>query len=73
MGQWTALEHPNIASFLGLSYEAPFPAALVLPYYSNGNAHDYLKRVRATESPIVVHTTVLHLVRTVFLFNVVTG
>jgi serine/threonine protein kinase len=41
---WCAPEHPNIANFLGLSYDDPFPAAIILPYYSNGNSLDFVKR-----------------------------
>jgi len=41
---WCALEHPNIASFLGLSYDVPFPAAIILPYYANGNSLDFVKK-----------------------------
>jgi len=41
---WCALKHPNITNFLGLSYDAPFPAAIVLPYYSKGNSIDFVKK-----------------------------
>jgi hypothetical protein len=41
---WRALKHPNITNFLGLSYDAPFPVAIVLPYYSKSNSIDFVKR-----------------------------
>jgi len=44
VGVWCMLKHPNITDFLGLSYEVPFPAAIILPYYSNGNSLNFVKR-----------------------------
>jgi serine/threonine protein kinase len=41
---WGALDHPNIVKFLGLSYDVPFPAAIILPYFSDGNALEYVKK-----------------------------
>ncbi|KIM71467.1 hypothetical protein PILCRDRAFT_830314 [Piloderma croceum F 1598] len=41
---WCALKHPNVTDFLGLSYEVPFSAAVVLPYYSKGNSLEFVKR-----------------------------
>jgi len=43
LNRWCALKHPNVADFLGLSYEPPFSAAIILPYYSNGNALNFVK------------------------------
>jgi len=48
---WCALKHPNVTEFLGLSYEVPFPAAIILPYYSKGNSLDF---VRKEENPNVL-------------------
>jgi serine/threonine protein kinase len=56
---WCALKHPNIADFLGLSYEVPFPAAIILPYYSKGNSLDFIKREE--------NANVFKLVRLLFL------
>jgi len=44
LNKWRALKHPNITDFLGLSYAVPFPAAIILPYYSNGNSLDFVKK-----------------------------
>jgi hypothetical protein len=40
---WEALSHVNICSVYGVSYEYPFTAALVLPFYPNGNVMNYIK------------------------------
>lgn len=50
MGEWIPLEHPNLVKFLGLSYEHPFPAGLVSPFFANGNANDYLERFKGKHS-----------------------
>lgn len=43
LATWSRLNHPNIATFLGVaSYGGHLPA-LVLPFYANGNALDYVK------------------------------
>lgn len=52
---WCALEHPNITNFLGLSYDAPYPAAIILPYYSNGNSLDFIKREENPDILKLVH------------------
>jgi serine/threonine protein kinase len=44
LNTWCALKHPNVTEFLGLSYDVPFPAAIILPYYSKGNSLDFVKR-----------------------------
>ncbi|KZP16482.1 kinase-like protein [Athelia psychrophila] len=65
MGQWVALEHPNLVKFLGLSYEYPFPTGLVSPFFANGNANDYLKRFKGKhpEDPALVANKMLQVIR----------
>ena len=63
METWCALKHPNITNFLGLSYDAPFPAAIVLPYYSKGNSIDFVKKEKNAD--------VLKLVRALLLFSII--
>jgi len=46
---WGALEHPNIVKFLGLSYDIPFPAAIILPYFPDGNSLEYVKKHPTTD------------------------
>ncbi|KAF5356371.1 hypothetical protein D9758_009470 [Tetrapyrgos nigripes] len=41
---WHRLEHPNIVTFLGTSYHMSGRPALVLPWFSNGCAPEYLRR-----------------------------
>jgi len=48
---WCGLKHPNVTRFLGLSYQVPFPAAIILPFYSKGNTLDF---VRKEENPDVL-------------------
>lgn len=42
---WSNLAHPNIAPFLGISYDLGRPGmpSIVYPYYPNGNIMDFLK------------------------------
>ncbi|KAJ3821097.1 kinase-like domain-containing protein, partial [Lentinula raphanica] len=40
---WHRLDHPNIASFLGTSYHMANRPALILPWFKNGSASEYLK------------------------------
>jgi len=54
---WCALEHPNIVDFLGLSYDIPFPAAIILPYFPDGNALDYVKKHPETDIVQLIYGT----------------
>ena len=56
---WCTLKRPSTTDFLGLTYEVPFPAAIILPYYSEGNSIDFIKREE--------NANVLELVRLLFL------
>lgn len=44
MHVWRSLKHPNVSEFLGLTYDAPFPAAIVMPYYAKGNSLSFVRR-----------------------------
>ncbi|KAK7457133.1 hypothetical protein VKT23_010433 [Stygiomarasmius scandens] len=41
---WHRLEHPNIVTFLGTSYHMSGRPSLVLPWFRNGCAPEYLRR-----------------------------
>ncbi|TFK51246.1 kinase-like protein [Heliocybe sulcata] len=45
--QWAQLHHPGIAAILEIVHDPRIPPVLsiVMPYFSNGNAIDYLQRV----------------------------
>jgi hypothetical protein len=60
---WCELKHPNITDFLGLSYDVPFPAAIILPYYSKGNSLEFVKREKNAD--------VLNLVRLLLLVKII--
>ncbi|KAJ3740233.1 kinase-like domain-containing protein, partial [Lentinula detonsa] len=40
---WHRLNHPNIATFLGTSYHMENRPSLILPWFKNGSASEYLK------------------------------
>lgn len=40
---WHRLDHPNIATFLGTSYHMGNRPSLVLPWFKNGSASEYLR------------------------------
>jgi len=52
---WCALKHPNITEFLGLSYDVPFPTAIILPYYSKGNALDFIRKEESPNVPKLIY------------------
>lgn len=41
---WNRLKHPNIATFFGTSYHMAGRPAMVMQWYGNGSATDYLKQ-----------------------------
>ena len=53
---WCDLKHPNVVDFLGLSYDVPFPAAIILPFFENGNSLDYIKRQSKSKTKINLKT-----------------
>jgi len=52
---WCALKHPNIVDFLGFSYDVPFPAAIILPYFADGNSLDYIKKYPTADVLHLLH------------------
>ncbi|KAJ4469208.1 kinase-like domain-containing protein [Lentinula aciculospora] len=40
---WHRLDHPNIATFLGTSYHMENRPSLILPWFKNGSASEYLR------------------------------
>ncbi|KAJ3862268.1 kinase-like domain-containing protein, partial [Lentinula novae-zelandiae] len=40
---WHRLDHPNIATFLGTSYHMANRPSLILPWFKNGSASEYLR------------------------------
>jgi len=54
---WCLLNHDNVVPFLGLSYDIPFPAAIILPYFPEGNALDYVKKHPETDILQLLHGT----------------
>lgn len=40
---WKRLEHPNIAKFYGVSFQLAKRPALVMQWYENGTAPNYIK------------------------------
>ncbi|KAF7981501.1 hypothetical protein HWV62_33053 [Athelia sp. TMB] len=69
---WKTLDDPNIVAFLCLCHQEPYPVAIVTPFYANGNANDYLRKLRAQyqeeefktgTAQDVIAITVLHILR----------
>ena len=40
---WHGLEHPNIARFFGTSYHMSGRPSMIMKWYENGNAADFLR------------------------------
>lgn len=59
---WKRLEHPNIAKFYGVSFQLGGRPALVMQWYENGTAPNYIKdRSMAFRLTLVSDRPTLHI------------
>ncbi|KIM84884.1 hypothetical protein PILCRDRAFT_817699 [Piloderma croceum F 1598] len=52
---WHRLDHPNIARMFGTSYHMGGRPAIVLEWYQNGNASEYLKKNPTADRKMLIH------------------
>ena len=67
---WNRLHHPNIAKFYGISFQLGGRPSLVMQWYENGAAPDYLSSRPNERRLDIVSLRLLHFISTLLRFIV---